>query len=68
MPFVIRRAPATYTTLRSIRKRFRTYQETTMPVIDFFRDDGRLQEIDCTGTIDEVFELACAAVDSANSA
>merc|ERR1711916_123547 len=25
--------------IESIRKRFRTYQETTMPVIDFFRDD-----------------------------
>lgn len=38
----------------SIKKRFRTYEEQTMPVIDYYKKSGRVAEINSTVTIDEV--------------
>jgi UMP-CMP kinase len=40
----------------SIRKRFRTFVETSMPVVDYFEKDGRVVKIQAVQTPDEVYE------------
>ncbi|KJZ76732.1 hypothetical protein HIM_04068 [Hirsutella minnesotensis 3608] len=39
----------------SIRKRFRTFVETSMPVVDYYDKQGRVVKIDATATPDNVF-------------
>mmetsp|Transcript_8911 Transcript_8911/g.26752 ORF Transcript_8911/g.26752 Transcript_8911/m.26752 type:complete len:239 (-) Transcript_8911:107-823(-) len=39
-----------------VEKRLRTYNETTVPVIDYYRRKGRIHEFDAEQTADEVFE------------
>ncbi|KJR89470.1 UMP-CMP kinase [Sporothrix schenckii 1099-18] len=39
----------------SIRKRFRTFVETSMPVVDAYEKEGRVVKIDATSTPDAVF-------------
>lgn len=41
--------------IESIRKRFRTFVETSMPVIEYFDKQGKVAKIDATKTPDEVF-------------
>lgn len=38
----------------SIRKRFRTFIETSMPVVDYYEKQGRVVKIDATPTPDDV--------------
>ncbi|KAK0483360.1 UMP-CMP kinase [Armillaria novae-zelandiae] len=38
----------------SIKKRFRTYHETTMPVIEHYKKFGKVAEVDSSVSIDEV--------------
>jgi len=40
----------------SIKKRFRTFVETSMPVVDFFQKQDRVIKIVATKTPDEVYE------------
>ncbi|KAI4733738.1 UMP-CMP kinase-like protein [Aureobasidium sp. EXF-12298] len=40
----------------SIRKRFRTFVETSMPVVDYFEKEGRVVKIQAIQTPDEVYE------------
>jgi len=40
----------------SIRKRFRTFIETSMPVVDHYEKEGRVVKIDATPTPDAVFQ------------
>ncbi|KAI0382031.1 uridylate kinase [Hypomontagnella monticulosa] len=40
----------------SIRKRFRTFIETSMPVVDYFEGQDRVVKIDATPEPDKVFE------------
>jgi adenylate kinase family enzyme len=40
----------------TIKKRFEVYLKHTMPVVDKFKDDGRLCRVDATRTPEEVFE------------
>ncbi|KAI1383304.1 uridylate kinase [Hypoxylon trugodes] len=40
----------------SIRKRFRTFIETSMPVVDYFEKQDRVVKIDATPAPDQVFE------------
>jgi UMP-CMP kinase len=40
----------------SIKKRFVTYKETTMPVIEHFNKEGKVAEIDSSPSVDEVYE------------
>lgn len=44
----------------TIQNRIDTYHGKTEPIIDFYRKQGKYQEIDGTGTIDEVFEKITA--------
>lgn len=46
----------------SIRKRFRTFIETSMPVVDVYSKDGKVVKIDATATPDEVFKATQAAL------
>ncbi len=39
-----------------VRKRLRIFREETLPVIEYYKDKGKLIEIDGDKTIDEVFE------------
>ncbi|SEA35865.1 Adenylate kinase [Haloplanus vescus] len=40
----------------TVRERLRVYEENTEPVVEHYRDEGVLVEIDGEGTPDEVFE------------
>ena len=42
--------------LNSIRKRFRTFIETSMPVIEYYEAKGKVHRIDATRPIDQVTE------------
>ncbi|KAJ0416644.1 adenylate kinase-domain-containing protein [Aspergillus carlsbadensis] len=39
----------------SIRKRFRTFVETSMPVVDAFETQGKVIKVEATGTIEDVY-------------
>jgi adenylate kinase len=43
-------------TEETVRERLRVYEENTEPVIEHYREDGVLREVDGEGTPDEVFE------------
>ena len=42
--------------IESIKKRFRTFVDTSMPVVDAFEKQGKVEKIEATGTKDEVYE------------
>jgi UMP-CMP kinase len=48
--------------VETIRKRFRTYNEQTMPVIEHYRALNKVAEIDSTAGVEEVYRVACATV------
>jgi len=39
----------------SIKKRFHTYRETTMPVVEYYNKLGKVAEVDSTASVDEVY-------------
>ncbi|KAH0566117.1 hypothetical protein GP486_000478 [Trichoglossum hirsutum] len=41
--------------LESIKKRFRTFVETSLPVVDYFEKEGKVVKIDATHSPDEVY-------------
>jgi len=40
----------------SIMKRFKTFVETSMPVVDYFEQQGKVVKVDAAGSIEEVYE------------
>ncbi|PJF18475.1 UMP-CMP kinase [Paramicrosporidium saccamoebae] len=46
----------------SIKKRFRTFQDSTMPVREFYSDLGKLRAVNCVGSVGEVYERTKKAV------
>jgi len=48
--------------VESIKKRFLTYKSTTMPVIEYYDNQGKVAEIDSSGSVEEVHKLASAVV------
>jgi len=46
----------------SIKKRFNTYKLDTMPVIEYYKALEKVAEIDCSASIEEVYEHTRAAV------
>jgi len=48
--------------VESIKKRFLTYKSTTMPVIDHYAAQGKVAEIDSSGSVEEVHNLASSVV------
>jgi adenylate kinase len=47
----------------TIRNRLRVYDETTRPLLDFYRQRGILAEVDGTGPVDEVTDRIRAVLD-----
>ncbi|KAJ5082074.1 hypothetical protein N7532_011117 [Penicillium argentinense] len=47
----------------SIRKRFRTFVETSMPVVDDFQKKGKVVAVKATGSVDEVYGLVKAGIE-----
>jgi len=48
--------------VESIKKRFHTYRETTMPVIRKYQEQGKVIEIDTSPSVDEVYVKAREAI------
>lgn len=44
-------------TPEGIRKRLKIFREETLPVIEYYKKQGKLIEVDGTGTIEEVYEM-----------
>ncbi|KAH8983673.1 UMP-CMP kinase [Lactarius hatsudake] len=49
--------------IESIKKRFVTYKETTMPVIEYYEKFGKVAEVDSSPAVDEVHAATIAVVD-----
>jgi len=49
----------------TVRERLRVYEENTEPVVEHYRDEGVLVEVDGEGTPDDVFEAISEEVESA---
>mgnify|MGYP006229339597 CR=1 FL=1 len=47
-----------------IQNRINTYNNSTAPVADFYRGQGKLHEIDGVGSIESITERLFAAVDA----
>jgi len=47
-----------------IQNRINTYQQSTAPVADFYKEQGKLIEIDGVGSIDEITARIFGAIDS----
>lgn len=41
----------------SIAKRFRTFEETSMPVVEYFEKGGKVVRVDARGGMEEVYEV-----------
>lgn len=41
----------------SIKKRFRTFVETSMPVVEYFEKEGKVVKVDGTKGPEEVYEV-----------
>ncbi|KAJ5936344.1 hypothetical protein N7454_004979 [Penicillium verhagenii] len=48
----------------SIRKRFRTFVETSMPVVDDFEKKGKVVKVSATGSVAEVYEIVKAGIEA----
>src|SRR6187455_2988428 len=46
-----------------VRNRLKVYDEQTAPVVDFYRNQGKLAHLDGVGTLDEVFTRILEAID-----
>jgi adenylate kinase len=53
-------------TEETVRERLRVYRENTEPVIEHYREEGDLVEVDGEGTPDEVFAAVTDVVDDAD--
>ena len=40
----------------SIKKRFKTFVETSMPVVEYFEREGRVEKVDATRSPEEVYK------------
>ncbi|MBP5259574.1 MAG: adenylate kinase [Paludibacteraceae bacterium] len=53
--------------LETIQQRLKTYEEKTMPVIDFYDKQGKNNPIAGMGTMEDVFDRICQAIDKVNA-
>ncbi|BFZ57817.1 bifunctional uridylate/adenylate kinase [Savitreella phatthalungensis] len=49
--------------LESIKKRFRTFVETSMPVVEYFEKQDKVVKINCEAAVEQVTEQVLTAVD-----
>ena len=50
--------------LETIKKRLDSYNNQTAPVIDFYKEDGKLENIKGVGSIDEIFDAISKVIDA----
>jgi adenylate kinase len=50
-------------TPEAVRNRLKVYDDVTAPVIDYYRNQGKLAHLDGVGTLDEVFNRILEAID-----
>lgn len=50
----------------SIRKRFRTFVETSMPVVDDFEKKGKVVKVQATGSVEEVYAEVRTGIEARN--
>ncbi len=48
----------------TVRQRLKVYREQTAPVLDYYRDQGRLHVVPGEGSVDEIFAALCAVIDA----
>jgi adenylate kinase len=48
--------------METIQKRLKTYYDQSFPVIDFYKAEGCLNNIEGVGTIDEIFDRVCKVI------
>lgn len=48
----------------TVRRRLQVYAEQTAPVAKYFEEQGKLTPIDGLGTVEEVFDRICTAIES----
>ncbi|PLW29094.1 hypothetical protein PCASD_19752 [Puccinia coronata f. sp. avenae] len=48
----------------SIKKRFRTFVQTSMPVIDYYSSKAKVVQVDSSGTVDEIYGDIKTALDA----
>ncbi|CCF57370.1 hypothetical protein KAFR_0C03790 [Kazachstania africana CBS 2517] len=48
--------------IESIKKRFKTFIDTSMPVIEYFNEQSRVVKINCETSVDEVYEQVQSAL------
>ena len=53
--------------LETIQQRLKTYEEKTMPVIGFYDKQGKNNPIAGMGTMEDVFDRICKAIDKVNA-
>lgn len=46
----------------AVRNRLKVYEEQTAPVVDFYRNQGKLAHLDGVGTLDDVFNRIIEAI------
>src|SRR5690606_31098057 len=47
----------------TIRTRMQVYMQQTRPLLDYYRDQGKLRSVDGVGTMDEVFDRVQGTLD-----
>lgn len=51
----------------SVLRRFEEYKTATAPLIEYYRNSGRLIEIDGEGKVEEIFDKLCSLIEGAIS-
>ncbi len=51
-------------TEETVRKRLQVYDQQTAPLIDYYRQQGKLHRVQGDGDIDEIFTALCALIDT----
>jgi adenylate kinase len=49
--------------LQIIENRIKVYTEQTAPLVDYYSEQGKFESVDGIGSIDEIFERLCSAID-----
>lgn len=52
--------------IESIKKRFATFIDTSMPVVDYFDKQGRVVKVRCDSPVEDVYKHVLQAIDSRN--
>lgn len=52
--------------LESIKKRFRVFEESTIPVREFYNDLNKLRAVNCSGSVDDVYRKTKCSIEELN--